>query len=84
MFISNECVSAQPTLKEQNRIKDFGKSLKKYGKKSVADSKNNEKNPVADEELIRVKTDLVVNDILVVNQIRLRKEIIINSCTESA
>lgn len=56
---------AQPTLKERNRIKDFGKSLKQYEKKNK--NEPNENIP-KDNETIRVETNLVVNDVLVVNQ----------------
>lgn len=63
--ISNFSILAQPTLKEQNRINDFGKSLKKYEKKNKDDSnKETSKN----DETIRIETNLVVNDVLVVNQ----------------
>jgi VWFA-related protein len=61
-------VAAQPTLKEQNRTKDFGKSLKKFEKKEKDNSKDNQKTSAEDEETIKVKTDLVVSDVLVVNQ----------------
>jgi VWFA-related protein len=67
-FISIEGVPAQPTLKEQNRTKDFGKSLRKSEKKEKADSKDTQNNNSEDEETIRVKTDLVVSDVLVLNQ----------------
>jgi VWFA-related protein len=63
--ISNFSILAQPTLKEQNRIKDFGKSLKKYEKKN---EKETDKSALKDDETIRVETNLVVNDVLVVNQ----------------
>jgi VWFA-related protein len=67
-FTFFECVPAQPTLKEQNRTKDFGKSLKNFEKKEKDNSKDNQDNSAEDEETIRVKTDLVVSDVLVVNQ----------------
>lgn len=68
-FTSNERALAQPTLKEKNRIKNFGKSLEKYNKKGNGDSKNKEKkSEAANEETIRVETNLVVSDVLVLNQ----------------
>jgi hypothetical protein len=68
-FASTEFALAQPTLKEENRIKNFGKSLKKYDKKSEEDSQNKEKKSVAtDADIIRVETNLVMNDVLVLNQ----------------
>jgi VWFA-related protein len=63
-FALSFSIFAQPTLKEQNRIKDFGKSLKKYEKKNEQTNKTDTK----DNETIRVETNLVVNDVLVVNQ----------------
>jgi VWFA-related protein len=69
-FISTEGVSSQPTLKEQNRVRDFGKSLKKFGKKEIDNSPDAQTNSAEDEETIRVKTDLVVNDILITDQNR--------------
>ncbi len=57
---------AQPTLQNPNRIKDFGKSLKKYEKKGEKDVKD--KNASNDRDAIRIETNLVVNDVLVVDQ----------------
>lgn len=65
-FVFSSSVFAQPTLKEQNRIKDFGKSLKKYEKKNQKETSNKETSK--DDETIRVETNLVTNDFLVVNQ----------------
>lgn len=49
--------------------RDFGSSLKKYGRKQRKDSQDKLKgNEPGDDEVIQVKTDLVVNDILVTNQ----------------
>jgi VWFA-related protein len=74
-FISIETVSAQANLKDQNRKKDFGWSLKKFEKKGKERSKNKEtlqENPqqseAPDSETIRVETNLIVNDVLVVNE----------------
>lgn len=52
---------------EQRR--DFGSSLKRYEKKKRKDSQDKSKGKdLDDDEVIRVKTDLVVNDVLVTNQ----------------
>lgn len=61
--------TTQSNLPVKTKIKDFGASLKKFGKKGKDNSKN-EKRPTegSDEEIIRVKTDLIVCDVLVVNQ----------------
>lgn len=66
--------SASP---EKTRTKNFGWSLKKYEKKkpkkeSQAQQKSNQ--PV-DDETIRIKTDLVVSDVLVTDQ---KSNVIIN------
>jgi VWFA-related protein len=51
---------------EQPRIRNFGSSLKRYGKKERhnTSAKSNE----SDDDVVRVSTDLVVNDVLVSNQ----------------
>ena len=74
IFISNESVSAQ-TLKEKSRKKDFGWSLKKFETKPKDSSKDKETNQekskrseVSDDETIRIETNVVVNDVLVVNE----------------
>ena len=60
--------SASP---EQDRTKNFGSSLKKYEEKKRRDSKNKQKSNNAksddEEDIIRVETDLVINDVLVAN-----------------
>lgn len=57
-----------PSASPENR-RDFGSSLKQYGKKKQRDSQAKPKSSDADdEEVIRVKTDLVINDVLVTNQ----------------
>jgi VWFA-related protein len=69
-FILNVDVLAQPVLKEKAETKNFGKSLKKYSKKSDADSKNKEKKSenTNEDETIRVETNLVVCDVLVLDK----------------
>lgn len=71
ILASSEFAFAQTILKEQNKTKDFGKSLKKYDKKNIRNSKDfkdNDKNSTEDEETIRIKTDLVISNVLVLNQ----------------
>ena len=60
------CLStiAQPVLKETSRIKDFGKSLKKDDERN---GNNADKNEIKNSETIRIETNLVTNDVLVVN-----------------
>jgi len=64
--------SASPTLgqsappPETPRTRNFGSSLKRYEKKSRP--KTQAKTIESDDEVIRVSTDLVVNDVLVTNQ----------------
>ena len=68
---------AQPATPQTNRTKDFGSSLKKYEKKKQRkDSQNKRKSsdPV-DDETIRIKTDLVVSDVLVTDQ---KSNVIVN------
>lgn len=69
-FISNVDALAQPVLKEKTKTGDFGKSLKKYDKKSDIDSKNKEKKSenTDEDETIRVETNLVVCDVLVLDK----------------
>jgi len=62
-------VSSTPTQSappEQPRIRNFGSSLKRYEKKErhKTQSKSNE----SDDDVVRVSTDLVLNDVLVTNQ----------------
>ena len=47
---------------------DFGSSLKRYGNKEKNSPADKEKKSSDNEESIRVETNLVVNDVLVVNQ----------------
>jgi VWFA-related protein len=56
---------AQPVLKEPRKNKDFGKSLEQYGKKDEKDKKTK---ATDEEETIKVETNLVANDVLVINQ----------------
>jgi Mg-chelatase subunit ChlD len=59
----------QPASQEKPKLKEFGSSLKKFGKKEKENSKAlREQSDIDGEETIRIKTDLVVNDVLVVNQ----------------
>lgn len=64
-IISSLLVFAQTN--DNSKHKDFGSSLKKH-KKDVKDNSKNNENKNADSESIRVETNLVVNDILVVNK----------------
>src|SRR2546421_139215 len=51
------------------KTKSFGSSLKRYERKQKRDSQDKQRSPNPnDEDIIRVKTDLVVNDVLVTNQ----------------
>lgn len=60
---------AQPAPQEKPKLKEFGSSLKKFGKKEKENPKAlKEQSDVDGEETVRIKTDLVVNDVLVVNQ----------------
>ncbi len=59
---------AQPTPVPE-RKRDFGSSLKKYGKGKRRDAQAKRKGGEADdEEVVRVETDLVVGGVLVTNQ----------------
>ena len=66
--------SASPTptplaLPEKARVKTFGSSLRKYKPKEPRDFQDRPKsNEPDDVETIRVRTDLVVNDVLVTDQ----------------
>ena len=57
---------AQSAPPEMPRTRNFGSSLKRYGKKDrkKTQTTNNER----DDDVVRVSTDLVVNDVLVTNQ----------------
>jgi VWFA-related protein len=60
--------SPSPSVSPQ-QSRDFGSSLKRYERKQRKDSKDKPKGSDSDDdEVIRVKTDLVVNDVLVSNQ----------------
>lgn len=72
--VSNECALAQRS-KTQPSGKDFGWSLKKFEKRVGSSSKNeqpDQRSPeqveVSDDEIIHVETNLVINDVLVVNE----------------
>ena len=71
--VSNISVFAQSSSRDKSRKKEFGSSLEKFERKGKTDSKDNnqkgKKNTVPpDEETIRIDTDLVVSDVLVVNE----------------
>ena len=68
IFIFSIRASGQLILKEKDHTKDFGKSLKKYEKTVNSNSQNKETPDKSDDEPIRVETNLVANDVLVVNQ----------------
>lgn len=69
-FISILNASAQPVLREKAGKEDFGNSLKKHSKKVGADSKNKKKNSenTNEDETIRIETNLVVCDVLVLDK----------------
>jgi VWFA-related protein len=52
---------------EKPRLKDFGSSLKKDSKKKQAESRTNGTYGDNADDVIRVRTDLVVSDVMVVN-----------------
>ncbi|MGI8468344.1 MAG: VWA domain-containing protein [Pyrinomonadaceae bacterium] len=58
----------QPASPEKSKTKTFGASLKKYKNQEQQDFQDNQKRDESDDEAIRVKTDLVVNDVLVADQ----------------
>lgn len=65
----NTSIFAQSTTQDESRKKEFGSSLKKFEeKKGKTDSKNENQNTRTDDDTIRVNTDLVINDVLVVNE----------------
>jgi|SRR6266568_2711420 len=58
-----------PASPEKTRVKTFGSSLQKYKPKELRDFQNRPKsNEPDDVEIVRVRTDLVVNDVLVTDQ----------------
>jgi VWFA-related protein len=68
-LISPSTFLAQSTRSEKPKIKDFGSSLKKFEKKAKDNSSSNvQESKVTDEETIRVKTDLVVSEVLVIDR----------------
>lgn len=64
---SNLFINAQPILVNKNREKDFGKSLERYDPKNTASAGKRGQIDTPDDT-IRVATNLVVSDVLVVNQ----------------
>jgi VWFA-related protein len=68
-LISPSTLLAQPTRSEKPKIKDFGSSLKKFKKKAKDNFRSNvQESKVTDEETIKVKTDLIVSEVLVVDR----------------
>ena len=62
-------VPTQSASPEKTRAKTFGSSLRKYKPKELRDFQNRPKsNEPDDVEIVRVRTDLVVNDVLVTDQ----------------
>src|SRR6266571_4617378 len=62
-------VPTQSASPEKTRVKTFGSSLQKYKPKELRDFQNRPKsNEPDDVEIVRVRTDLVVNDVLVTDQ----------------
>ena len=68
LLLSNFPNYSQTELKPKKPIKDFGKSLKKYDKKLEKTDDKAKKAGASDDEVIRVQTNMVVTDVLVVNQ----------------
>ncbi|HLM61526.1 MAG TPA: hypothetical protein VK308_12040, partial [Pyrinomonadaceae bacterium] len=71
-FISRIDAFAQSNSQEKPKKRELGSSLEKFEKKGKTDSKddkqnNQKKNIPADDEKIRVNTDLIVSDVLVLN-----------------
>src|SRR5262245_21933444 len=64
-FVCNLFLFAQTPEKERPKLKDFGSSLKRKDKKNTTVAAQKQK---SDEETIKVKTDLVVNDVLVLDE----------------
>ncbi|NJM53291.1 MAG: VWA domain-containing protein [Blastocatellia bacterium] len=60
LFLSSVFAQTSP-----NRITDFGNSLKKYGKK---DRQETNKDNSQDSDVIKVETNLVVNDVLIADK----------------
>lgn len=71
-FISNIDVSAQSDSRKKSKPRELGWSLEKFEKKGKAESKNenqnNQKKDNSADDTIRVNTDLVVSDVLVVDE----------------
>lgn len=67
-FSPNTDLFAQSTSTEKPKIKDFGKSLKKFEKGKDNSREEKKKIDSVDGETIRVKTDLVINEVLVVDR----------------
>src|SRR5439155_17151491 len=66
VLLFTSMVVATPA-QEKPRLKDFGKSLKKDSRKNKEESPDSKKDKGESADVIRVQTDLVVCDVLVVN-----------------
>lgn len=68
--ISKPPLLAQPSTVERPRLKDFGSSLKRKSNKKKGEPEKKEAGRAkeADDEVIRVETDLVSSDVLVLDQ----------------
>jgi VWFA-related protein len=60
-------VMAQAFAQDKPRLRDFGSSLKKDSRKNKDEPRNSKQNSGESDEVIRVRTDLVVCDVMVVN-----------------
>lgn len=71
-FSFGQTPSAQPSPSPSaspEKTRTFGSSLKEYERKHRRDSQDKPKsNDANDEEIVRVETDLIINDVLVTNQ----------------
>lgn len=70
IFISHIDIFAQSDSQKKSKKKDFGSSLERFENKKKTESQNsNQKTNIpADDETVRINTDLVVSDVLVVNE----------------
>src|SRR5260221_5291166 len=66
-IISCSFASSQTAIKDKDRKKNFGKSLDKFKKKIGDTSGKDKKNDAPGDDVIRVETNMVVTDVLVVN-----------------
>ena len=68
ILLLNFSIPAQADPKARKPTKDFGKSLKQYEKKPERTNEQAKKVDSPDDDVIRVETNMVVTDVLVVNQ----------------